>query len=563
MTVIPFAEYRPDMPDLGQWAREALNVIPAEESYRPLPSFSGVSNALTARAQGAAWFRGTGGAVKMFAADATKLYLLSGATWTPVPQLASTKAITAITRANPGNVTAVGHGYSSGDTVYIKGVVGMTQVNNLFFTITVTGVDNFTIGVDTTAYTAYSSAGTAQKATIYAPGTQGRWRFSQYGYNAYAVNGIDPMQKFDLASGTNWVASGGSPPIANYIATVKDFLMLGNIGATPQRLQWSPINSPEGTWGSIAATQADFQDLPDGGNITGVVGGEVGVVLQEDAVRRTTYEGSPIVFRIDKIGNNIGCSIPNSVASLLDLAFFCHKSGFYMLQGGQTFTPIGRGKVDITFWKEFDETNLDRCSAAIDPVRSLYIFNYPASGSGGTPNRQLIYNWATNKWSHANVTNELIFSGVSQQSYTLEQLDPFGTLETLPYSLDSSFWSGAVSLLLYAFDTTHKSGSFSGANLAATIDTAEVNPGGGKRTVVRSCRPLADGTPQIQVGTRETQQASTSVNFSAATSVTASGLAPLYQSGRYVRFRMTQPAGATWNNAMGIDDVDARPMGMQ
>ena len=72
-----------------------------------------------------------------------------------------------------------------------------------------------------------------------------------------------------------------------------------------------------------------------------------------------------------------------------------------------------------------------------------------------------------------------------------------------------------------------------------------------------------DGTPQVQVGTRETQQATNNVNFSAATGVTASGLAPLYQSGRYVRFRMTQPAGATWANAQGIDDIDARPMGMQ
>jgi hypothetical protein len=560
---IPFAEWRPDMPDLGQWAREALNVIPAEESYRPLPSFSGVSNALTARAQGAAWFRGTGGAVKMFAGDATKLYLLSGTTWTSVPQLAAAKVITAITKANPGAVTtSTAHGYSNGDTIYISGVVGMTQVNNLFFTVTSTGANTFTIGVDTSAYTIYGSAGTAQKATIYAPGPQGRWRFTQYGYNAFAVNGIDPPQKFDLASGTNWVAMGGSPPVGTYIATVKDFVVMGNIGATPQRVQWSPINSPEGTWGSIAATQADIQDVSDGGNITGLVGGEIGVILQEAAVRRMSYVGAPVVFRIDKIGNEVGCSVPNSVASLLDLCFFLHKSGFYMLQGGQTFTPIGRGKVDKTFWAEFDETNMDRCSAAIDPVRSLYIFNYPASGNGGTPNKQLIYNWGTNKWSHANVTNELIFSGVSQQSYTLEQLDPFGTLETLPYSLDSSFWSGAVSLLLYAFDTTHKSGSFSGANLAATIDTAEFNPGGGKRTVVRSCRPLVDGgSPQIQVGSREIQQGA--VAFSVAAGLTPAGMAPLYKSGRYHRFRLTMPAGATWSNAMAIDDVDVRPMGMQ
>ena len=28
MTVIPFAEWRPDMPALGPYAREALNVVP-------------------------------------------------------------------------------------------------------------------------------------------------------------------------------------------------------------------------------------------------------------------------------------------------------------------------------------------------------------------------------------------------------------------------------------------------------------------------------------------------------------------------------------------------------
>ena len=54
MSVIPFAEWRPDMPSLGQWAREALNVVPAEESYRPLNGLSGVSNALATRRQRAA-----------------------------------------------------------------------------------------------------------------------------------------------------------------------------------------------------------------------------------------------------------------------------------------------------------------------------------------------------------------------------------------------------------------------------------------------------------------------------------------------------------------------------
>jgi hypothetical protein len=490
MSVIPFAEWRPDMPDLGPWAREALNVIPAEESYRPLNALSGTSNALAARAQGAAWFRGTGGATRMFAGDATKLYLLAGTTWSDVSRLAG---------------------------------------------------------------------------GAYAPGADGQWRFAQYGYNAFAVNGIDNPQKFDLASGTNWVLMGGSPPVATYIATVRDFVVMGKIGSTPQRVQWSPINSPEGTWGSIAATQADFQDLSDGGNVTGLAGGEFGIILQEAAVRRMTYEAPPIVFRIDKIANELGCSVPGSVAALLDMVFFVHKSGFWMLQGGQTFTPIGRGKVDRTFWAEFDETNLFRCSAAIDPVRSLYIFAYPANGSGGTPNRLLIFNWVTSKWSHAAIACELVYGGVSQQSYTLEQLDTFNggsTLETLPYSLDSSFWSGTVSLLLFAFDTTHRSGSFSGPTLAATVETAEINPGGGTRTVIRGCRPLIDGgSPQVSVGSRETQQGT--VAYGSAASLTPAGLAPLYQSGRYHRLRATTAAASTWSNMQGIDDLDARPMGNQ
>ena len=73
----------------------------------------------------------------------------------------ATKTITGITAANPGVVTAVAHGYATGDTVIIYGVVGMTQVNGKAYTIIVTDVDHFSIGVDTSAFTAYSSGGKA------------------------------------------------------------------------------------------------------------------------------------------------------------------------------------------------------------------------------------------------------------------------------------------------------------------------------------------------------------------------------------------------------------------
>lgn len=73
----------------------------------------------------------------------------------------SAKTITGATAANPCNVTAVAHGLATGDVVIIEGVVGMTQLNGRYYTITVTGVDNFTLGIDSSAYTAYSSGGYA------------------------------------------------------------------------------------------------------------------------------------------------------------------------------------------------------------------------------------------------------------------------------------------------------------------------------------------------------------------------------------------------------------------
>lgn len=74
-----------------------------------------------------------------------------------------TQNITAITKANPAQVTTdVAHGFNNGDKVYIAGVGGMTQVNSLYFTVTVVDPTNFTIGVNSSAYTDFTTGGTAK-----------------------------------------------------------------------------------------------------------------------------------------------------------------------------------------------------------------------------------------------------------------------------------------------------------------------------------------------------------------------------------------------------------------
>jgi hypothetical protein len=76
--------------------------------------------------------------------------------------------ITAITRANPGVVTVASTatlgGTGATKQITITGVAGMTEVNNAQYTATVINGTTFSIGVNTTAYTAYTSGGTVNLA---------------------------------------------------------------------------------------------------------------------------------------------------------------------------------------------------------------------------------------------------------------------------------------------------------------------------------------------------------------------------------------------------------------
>lgn len=65
--------------------------------------------------------------------------------------------ITAITKANPGVVTAPFHGLTTGDEVYLAGISGMTELNGRVFTVTVLSASTVSIGVNTTGYGTFTA----------------------------------------------------------------------------------------------------------------------------------------------------------------------------------------------------------------------------------------------------------------------------------------------------------------------------------------------------------------------------------------------------------------------
>lgn len=73
----------------------------------------------------------------------------------------NSRAITAITQAASAVVTVGAHTFAIGDVVAFSGVVGMTQINGLSAAITATAATTITVAINSTAFSAYTSGGTA------------------------------------------------------------------------------------------------------------------------------------------------------------------------------------------------------------------------------------------------------------------------------------------------------------------------------------------------------------------------------------------------------------------
>jgi len=122
-------------------------------------------------------------------------------TYTPV-------AITGITQAANGVVTATSHGLTTGNYVQILSVGGMTEVNNRIFEVTVLTANTFQLNVDTSGYTAYTSGGTSGEvvslATTYSFPEVEEMTFAQVYDTLYIAHLSHPLRKITRLSDTSW-----------------------------------------------------------------------------------------------------------------------------------------------------------------------------------------------------------------------------------------------------------------------------------------------------------------------------------------------------------------------
>lgn len=472
---IPFGEWLPDLPELGnQGATVVKNVIPEASSYRSLNSLSAGTNALDSACLGAIWAKSSAGNINNFAGDSGKLYKLTNATFSDVSKSG---------------------GYS--------GVLS--------------------------------------------------WEFAKWGDRIIAVSLQSNTQYYDMESSALFADLAGSPPKANRIGVVRDFVVLGDLiegGADyPSRVRWCGYNNSE-IWGTDKSAQADYQDLRGkGGIVQKIVPGEYGLIFQEHSIWRMNYAGPPVIFQFDEIERGRGTPAPNSVCWTGERVFYWGHDGFYYFNG-QVSQPLGNNRIDRFVQSDVDYSSIDKMRGAVDRENKLVFWSYPSNSGTGTADRLVIYNWGANKWGRAEINTDFIFEN-AEQGYNLDTLDNIlSDIDTDSFNMESRQYLGG-GINLAAFDSLHKLAGFTGTALDALIETGEYQNPNGRRVFISGVRPLVDGAAAMTVQIGERDLLTDSYAFGSKLIPNSVGICNTRKNCRYPRVRANITGG--FNHAMGVE----------
>ena len=543
---VTFGEWTPDQPGITNGLQRAENVFAKAVGYGAINAAEDYSGAASENLNNVVAARTTAtGITSVFAGGATKLFKLDTSDLSLDNVSKASRTITTVARTT--NVvtitTSVAHGYSVGDSVTVAAVTN-TDVNGTF---TITAVPTTTTFTYTdTGTDIVSGADTGTVTFQYVTPDNQRWRFTQFGNVLVAANGGNRLQGYNVNSSTNFSDLAADAPQSRYVTVVRDFVVSGYVNdATirPNRVQWSALGD-ESSWTNSATTQADFQDIPDGGAVVGLTGGEFGLVFMDRSIHRMSYVGSPLVFQFDNISRNQGCYEANSIIQYGGTSFFLSDNGFYACDG-QQIIPIGNEKVNRFFFDDVDEGLLPLMSSAVDPARKLVIWAY-ASLSSATVDKLLIFNYEIGKWT-SGTTDASRVATSSTPTFTLEGLDVFGDLEDIQTSFDSRIWLGGKMQFAGVKDT--KVITFSGANNTAYIETGDIEVPG-TTSAITMAKPIVDnGSGNVALVSR--RLLSEQVVFGTQAVADAENRVSIRGVGRYHRLQLT-PTGL-WKTTVGMD----------
>lgn len=533
-TRINFGEWTPDQPGIAGGVTDAKNCYPVMNGYAPIRDVADYS-ANAGQSLLLAFAGKYAGTNSLFAAGATQIFKFDSSDTTLDPL--TTTGYTAVSSWDVtqfGSKMIVANGLDKLQSFDLSGGAYFYGLDDAQFTGSISGT---TLTVSSMAY---GSVVVGQ--TISGTGVTGGTTITAYG-TGVGGTGTYTVSSSQTVSSTTITATGNAPP-ARFVTVVRDFVVAANVSGGESTVYWSDINN-ELNWVPSFSSQSDSQYLPDGGNITGLAGGEYGLVFLERAIYRMTYSGSPFFFQFDAISRTLGCISAGSITQFGGVTYFLADDGFYLCDG-QNVQPIGLEKVNRWFFDTAVLTDIaNTMSATIDPIKGLAVWCFPNKEGGSL---LLIYNIQLKRWAYAS-TDATSISYILTPSATLEQVDNYdNNLDTLDIPLDSSVWAGG--LLEFAGVRAQKIIVFDGTVMSATVSTGDIDAG---PSMVTMARPYVDGsTGSVAIATR--QALSAPPQYTSYSAANSDGRCPLRSNGRFHRISVQTSAGDTgWDTIVGVD----------
>jgi hypothetical protein len=222
----------------------------------------------------------------------------------------------------------------------------------------------------------------------------------------YVCQARAPIKRqISSAAGTDFTALGGTPPVANCGARVRQHVVLGGLSTDPYAIRTSAIGDHEDwpTPGTADARskQAILESLPQSlGAVKSVLGGEkIGVVVQESGLTRMTYVGGSNVYEFDTFEHEEGYGFQRMTYFAHDgvLWYWYNDHGFFATDG-YSVRRLDSGKLTESFFNDLlshpdAALGSTYVSSVYDHHRSMVIF-----GNHETT-RQLAYNVKTGEFS--------------------------------------------------------------------------------------------------------------------------------------------------------------------
>ena len=325
-----------------------------------------------------------------------------------------TNAITGITRANPGVVTATSNTLSNGDLVKIIGVSGMTQVNGNTYTVANQATNSFELsGINTSAFTAYTTGGTATTqigwGTPASAETSGvalepdLWSFDLWGEDLIATRRGGSTYQWDASVGTatraTIITNAPTTAMLNHVSLPDRHLVLfgAHDGSNndPLLVRWSDQENNT-SWTASATNTAGSQRLDKGTKIMSAIHvRDQTLILTDDSVFGMNFQGPPYTFAFRHLASGCGPISQHCLIELDGVAVWMGCRHFHYFDG--TVKTLPSPVRDHVF------NNLSSEGALVTYGGKNRGFNeawwFYATGTNTVPDSYVTFNMVTREWA--------------------------------------------------------------------------------------------------------------------------------------------------------------------